>query len=277
MSISIETLALAKKFAKKYTDTAVAGAAGGINYKGAVDYYSNLPKSPKLNDAYTVKYRGTSGTVPDGTEYVWQKYDGTNQWIAFGADMSQYQEKLVSGTNIRTVNGINILGSGDAHIPTDTKFSSSWSTTGTTLAFCQAIEADTSVQSGTAFRGEVKFSDLPEILSNAEALVQVISGLGNKKAIHVDLYSGNTSPYHWTRIYYNNTISPWNSDIADVTYNGQSIKNNRGIVDVPIEAIAVNPITTAPTAPNTDGLKFVVLNAEPANRYEGYIYLITEE
>ena len=40
---------------------------------------------------------------------------------------------------------------------------------------------------------------------------------------------------------------------------------------------AVNPITTAPTAPNTEGLKFVVLNAEPANRYEGYIYLITEE
>lgn len=277
MSISIETLALAKKFAKKYTDNAVAGAAGGINYKGAVDYYSNLPTSPKLNDAYTVKYRGTSGTVPDGTEYVWQKYDGTEQWIAFGADMSQYQDKLVSGTNIKTVNGINILGSGDAHIPTDTKFSDSWSVTGTTLAFCQAIEADSSVQSGTAFRGEVKFADLPDVLSNAEALVQVIDGYNNRKVIHVDLYSGNTSPYHWTRIYYDNTISPWNSDIVGVLYNGYSVKDEHGVVDIPTEALAVNPLTTAPTAPNTEGLKFVVLDAEPATRYEGYIYLITEE
>lgn len=35
-------------------------------------------------------------------------------------------------------------------------------------------------------------------------------------------------------------------------------------------------LTTAPTAANTDGIKIVVLSAEPATKYDGYIYLITE-
>lgn len=36
-------------------------------------------------------------------------------------------------------------------------------------------------------------------------------------------------------------------------------------------------LTTAPTANNTDGLKFVVLSAEPTTYYNGYYYIITEE
>lgn len=50
-----------------------------------------------------------------------------------------------------------------------------------------------------------------------------------------------------------------------------------------LEAITNNNIasgiqytTTAPTTANTDGLKFVVLSAEPATRYDGYLYIITE-
>lgn len=34
-------------------------------------------------------------------------------------------------------------------------------------------------------------------------------------------------------------------------------------------------LTTAPTADNTDGIKIVVLNAEPATKYAGYLYIIT--
>ena len=76
--ISVETLSLAKKFAKSYTDSAVSSISGGINYKGAVDYYTSLPSNPVKNDAYTVKYKGVSpSTAPDGTEYVWASYEGT--------------------------------------------------------------------------------------------------------------------------------------------------------------------------------------------------------
>lgn len=35
-------------------------------------------------------------------------------------------------------------------------------------------------------------------------------------------------------------------------------------------------VTTAPTAANTVGLKFAVLNYEPATKYSGWVYLITE-
>ena len=44
-----------------------------------------------------------------------------------------------------------------------------------------------------------------------------------------------------------------------------------------ISVSGVPYLTTAPVADNTDGtLKFVVLTAEPATRYEGYVYLIVE-
>ena len=82
--MDVVTLALAKNYSKSYTDSAVAGISGGITYKGAVDYYSDLPNNPTEGDAYTVKYSGSSGSTPDGTEYVWGNYSGTNQWIAFG-------------------------------------------------------------------------------------------------------------------------------------------------------------------------------------------------
>lgn len=59
----------------------------GIKYKGEVNYYSNLPSSGnQIGDAYTVKYAGSSGTTPDGTEYVWGTVSGTNQWINFSKD-----------------------------------------------------------------------------------------------------------------------------------------------------------------------------------------------
>jgi len=40
------------------------------------------------------------GTEPDGTEYVWGNYEGTNQWISFSKDLSGYQKKLIAGDNI---------------------------------------------------------------------------------------------------------------------------------------------------------------------------------
>lgn len=64
----------------------IDAAALGIKYKGEVNYYADLPNSAKIGDAYTVKYAGSSGTTPDGTEYVWGAVSGTNQWIDFSKD-----------------------------------------------------------------------------------------------------------------------------------------------------------------------------------------------
>lgn len=51
MSLSIETLALAKALSKQYTDSAISGISGGINYKGAVNYYSDLPNNAEVGNA----------------------------------------------------------------------------------------------------------------------------------------------------------------------------------------------------------------------------------
>lgn len=68
-------------------DTIIDTAKLGIHYKGEVNYYSNLPTTGvSIGDAYTVKYSGSSGTTPDGTEYVWGTVSGTNQWINFSKD-----------------------------------------------------------------------------------------------------------------------------------------------------------------------------------------------
>ncbi len=60
--------------------------AAGLKYKGAVNYYSQLPSNAEIGDAYTVLYAGSSGTVPDGTEYVRGELNGTAQWIDFSKD-----------------------------------------------------------------------------------------------------------------------------------------------------------------------------------------------
>lgn len=78
----------AVKKANAYTDSKTQGVSGGINYCGAVAYYDNLPVNPEKGDAYTVKYAGSSGTTPDGTEYVWD-FDTDLQamaWIDWSKD-----------------------------------------------------------------------------------------------------------------------------------------------------------------------------------------------
>lgn len=70
----------------KATDDKATAAAAGLRYKGAVNYYSNLPNNAEIGDAYTVLYAGSSGSVADGTEYVWGELNGTAQWIDFSKD-----------------------------------------------------------------------------------------------------------------------------------------------------------------------------------------------
>ena len=68
--MDIITLALAKKSAKQYTDAVVQGLGTGVIYKGAVNYYNNLPNNAAEGNAYTVKYKGTTGTTPLNVEFV---------------------------------------------------------------------------------------------------------------------------------------------------------------------------------------------------------------
>lgn len=86
--MDVVTLGAAKSAAKKYTDQVAQSLRGGVRYQGEVNYYSDLPNDAEPGDSYTVKYSGTSGTDPDGTEYTWGLNHQTQQytWIDFSKD-----------------------------------------------------------------------------------------------------------------------------------------------------------------------------------------------
>ena len=93
--MDIVTLALAKNNTKQYVDQVIEGIGKGITYKGAVNYYNDLPNNAELGDCYTVLYEGDSGNIPLGSEYAWGKINNQSspEWIHIGPDMSNYLAK----------------------------------------------------------------------------------------------------------------------------------------------------------------------------------------
>lgn len=77
---------LDEDYTKEQIDEKFSAIAGGIHYKGEVNYYSDLPNDAEGGDAYTVKYAGSSGSTLDGSEYVWGAVSGVYQWIDFSKD-----------------------------------------------------------------------------------------------------------------------------------------------------------------------------------------------
>ena len=79
---------LALKKAKSYADKLFGKVpTGGLFWRGAVNYYADLPTKVEVGDCYTVKYLGASGTDVGGIEYAWGKLDGKLQWIPLGPDI----------------------------------------------------------------------------------------------------------------------------------------------------------------------------------------------
>lgn len=79
---------LALKKAKAYADKLFGKVpTGGLFWRGAVNYYADLPTNAEVGDCYTVKYLGDSGTDVGGIEYAWGKLDGKLQWIPLGPDI----------------------------------------------------------------------------------------------------------------------------------------------------------------------------------------------
>ena len=68
--MDIITYSLCNKKSKEYTDSVIEGLGKGIIYKGAVNYYNDLPNNASIGDCYSVLYQGTSGNVSSGLEYI---------------------------------------------------------------------------------------------------------------------------------------------------------------------------------------------------------------
>ena len=132
----------------------------------------------------------------------------TNANNVANSEVNAKQPLLVSGENIKTVNGNSLLGAGNIAIDTYQPFPAGWRTSGTIDQLMADITADNSAVVGMAYLGEVTCSDLP-FNGNAELIVNIMNGSGSSKVIWAELTSGDTSPYFWHYTYWNSHGSGW--------------------------------------------------------------------
>ena len=150
-----------------------------------------------------------TGTAISDTVTLAQGFDGritqaesdaSNALNAAGAAeqaVVSKQDILVSGTNIKTVDGESILGEGDLKTINYHTFNNSWVTNDTTEAFCQSIVADNTTKAGMTYLGIIRCSDLPGLVQG-ECVVEILSqGSSNGKDMHLVLTSLEVAPYHW--------------------------------------------------------------------------------
>ena len=204
-----------------------------------------------LRTAYPIAEAGDYATV-ESTDTMWLWDSDTSAWVdshktdavtsvnnktgavVLTASDVGAQETLVSGTNIKTIDGNSILGSGNLELSTYLTYPNTWTTTGTTKAFCDDIAADSSAVAGKAYLGEVTLTDLPASMVNAEIVVEIMSGTtANDKIIVLTCTSGNTAPYRWQYTYWNNgtDVSGWKGFQEELT-SGTNIKtiNNTSLL-----------------------------------------------
>lgn len=135
--------------------------------------------------------------------------------------LSGKQETLVSGTNIKTVNGISLLGDGDVAVKTYQPFPDDFHVTNayTFRQFLDSVCAYAPAVKGMAYLGEVRNTGLPSgvntasgstiTLNNAEVVVEIMDGTtAANKVIHATITSGNVKPYRWEYTYWtvNSTV-----------------------------------------------------------------------
>ena len=140
------------------------------------------------------------------------------------------QDELVSGTNIKTINGNSVLGAGDLSLSTYKTFPNTWTTNGTITQLFQDIENDTTAVKGMAYLGEVTCSDLP-FVGNGDIVIEIMDGTGTEKVIVATLNSGNVSPYYWRYTYWVisgiSHSSGWQSFVpTERTVNGKALTSN---------------------------------------------------
>ena len=194
----------------------VNGAGGNGHFLGG------FATPQALAEAYPIAEPGDFAIV-ESTDTVWVWDNDEGQWIDSDrkgqvtsvngqTGAVTVQETLVNQSNIKSVNGNSLLGSGNLELTASLAFPSSWTTNSTTKAFCDDVAADSSAVVGKMYIGEVTFSDLPESISNSEVEVKIMDGsTAQTKVIILELTSGNVAPYKWQYTYWNggSNVSGW--------------------------------------------------------------------
>lgn len=150
------------------------------------------------------------------------------------------QEKLVSGTSIKTINGESMLGSGNIAVKTYQPVPSSWNTSDTTAQLIASIKNDATAIKGMGYLDTIGCSDLPEGLVQGEAIIEVISGSGSSKIILIRLNSADVPPYNWE---YNSFAGEWRPTGGKDYYAGEGIEiDEYNEISVSGDIIAALPV-----------------------------------
>ena len=199
------------------------------NYSGTItnnDYAFVISTDQQGNTIYN-RYKYNSGSQEWLFEYALNNSSFTaNQWAAINSEITankvttydgygtSKQDTLVSGTNIKTVNGNNLLGSGNVAITTYTAFNPNWhnSSSYTTFDFCESVNADPNAIIGMAYLGSLKCNDIPiapygpSQIRQGDATVKIIGQGSTSKIITIELSSSSDYPYKWQITYHSHTI-----------------------------------------------------------------------
>ena len=115
--------------------------------------------------------------------------------------INQKQDTLVSGENIKTINGSSILGEGNIVLDTSTYkgLPETWDTTHSMAELIASINADSNAVPGKSYLGTVQLSDLPAGMMQAELIIDIMDQLDvdGSKVIVFSLSSADISPYKW--------------------------------------------------------------------------------
>lgn len=183
---------------------AITGANSATNGQFAIsDGHSSLTwRRPQVSDVSDLTATATELNYVHGVTSDIQ------------TQINSKQETLINQTNIKSVNGNSLLGSGDLELTQYLGFPSNWPTTNatTTKQFCDIVAADADAIEGKMYLGEVRWSDLPASMVNAEVTVSIMKGnTASNKVIVLNMTSGNRAPYQWQYTYWNSgsNISGW--------------------------------------------------------------------
>ena len=115
--------------------------------------------------------------------------------------INQKQDTLISGENIKTINGSSILGEGNIVLDTSTYkgLPETWDTTHSMAELIASINADETAIPGKSYLGTVQLNDLPAGMTQAELIIDIMDQLGTDgdKVIVFSLSSADISPYKW--------------------------------------------------------------------------------
>jgi len=139
-------------------------------------------------------------------------------------------------------------------IPTATSFKpfkSSWPTSTTIEAFCQAVMNDPDAVVGMAYFGALDCSGLPTGLLIGDTVVEIL-GSGNNKVVHLSISSTNLAPYNWEASYWQGHLYGWRT-WENVANKVTSLSNSSTDTQYP-SAKAVYDIVDAKYTKPIDGI-----------------------